>query len=570
MDSPLPSGLKRDGVLVARGRAVEPAAAKQVRRGRARARAIRRALKPRGPWISKLTARVLALNVLALLILVGGLLFLGQYEERLIQSELESMRTEALIFAGGLAEGAVVGSPNDRQALDPELSRQMVRRLFETTDTRTRLFGEDGSLIADSRMLGGRGGLVEIVPLQPVVERSRLRDTFDTVYAWVTDQLPERKRWPVYQEDESQEAGDYAPAVRALRGSIGQKVWSREGGGQILGVAVPVQRLRAVLGAVMMTRDTSRIDRSIQSLREDILKIFGVSFAVTVLMSLYLAGTITRPIRRLALAAEQVRRSHGRQQVIPDFTHRKDEIGDLSAALRDMTAAIWARMDAIERFAADVSHEIKNPLSSLRSAVETVSRVKDPDQQRRLMAIIVEDVQRLDRLITDISDASRLDSELSRAETELVDLRQMLEMLLDLYRATTEVEGGPAFTLTIEDDGPLEVLGLEGRLVQVFRNLITNAVSFSPPGGVVALAARRIGKIVEVTVEDDGPGIPPSKLEAIFDRFYTERPAGEKFGTHSGLGLAISRQIVEAHRGRIFAENRSQGGARFTVHIPAA
>src|SRR3546814_9278837 len=215
------------------------------------------------------------------------------------------MRTEALIFAGGLAEGAVVGVPDDRQALDPELSRQMVRRLFETTDTRTRLFGEDGSLVADSRMLGGPGGLVEIEPLQPLTERSPLRDAFDALYARVTNELPEHKRWPVYHESPKQQAADYAPVLRALGGSIGQKVWSRTGGGQILGVAVPVQRLRAVLGAVMMTRDTSRIDRSIQSLREDILKIFGVSVAVTVLMSLYFAGTLTRPIRRPAFPADQ-------------------------------------------------------------------------------------------------------------------------------------------------------------------------------------------------------------------------------------------------------------------------
>ncbi|HET8727233.1 MAG TPA: stimulus-sensing domain-containing protein [Alphaproteobacteria bacterium] len=568
MDTGLPSRLRResDGALRAGAtRTID----RQKGRQRAVARAARDLLRPHRPWFSKLTARVLAVNVLALMILVAGLLYLGQYEERLIQSELEAMRTEALIFSGGLAEGAVVGSASDRQALDPELSRQMVRRLFETTDTRTRLFSDDGALIADSRMLGGPGGLVEIEPLQPPVERSRLRDGFDTLYAWVTNQLPERKRWPIYQEDTSQEASDYAPAMRALAGNVGQKVWSRPGGGQILAVAVPVQRLRAVLGAVMITRDTTRIDRSIQSLREDILKIFGVAVCVTVLMSLYLSGTITRPIRRLAFAADQVRRSHGRQQVIPDFTRRRDEIGDLSAALREMTAALWARMDAIERFAADVSHELKNPLSSLRSAVETVSRVTDPEQRRRLMAIIVEDVQRLDRLITDISDASRLDSELSRAEAESVDIGRMLEMLADLYRTTAD-EGGPRFTLTVEGNRKLMVPGLEDRLVQVFRNLITNAISFAPPGSTIAVAARRRGAMVEVTIDDEGPGIPPSKLEAIFDRFYTERPASEKFGTHSGLGLAISKQIVEAHRGRIFAENRKDGsGARFTVQIPA-
>jgi two-component system sensor histidine kinase ChvG len=306
-----------------------------------------------------------------------------------------------------------------------------------------------------------------------------------------------------------------------------------------------------------------------QTVREDILKVFLVALAVTVLLSLYLAGTITRPIRRLARAAEAVRTRHGRQKALPDFSRRRDEIGDLSEALREMTAALWARMDAIERFAADVSHEIKNPLTSLRSAVETVARVNDPEQQRRLMSILLEDVQRLDRLITDISDASRLDAELSRAQSDTVDIRRMLEMLAELYRSTGG-EDGPRIDLDIRTPEALTVQGLESRIVQVFRNLITNAVSFSPKGGRITLAAGRIEGWVEVTVEDEGPGIPPGKLDAIFDRFYSERPAGEKFGTHSGLGLSISKQIIDAHHGVIFARNREgRSGARFTVRLPA-
>lgn len=520
-------------------------------------------------WVSKLTARVLAINVLALLILVGGLLYLGQYEERLLQSEMQSLRTEALIFAGALAEGAVVGDFDEPQSLDPRLARNMIRRLYETTDTRTRLFALDGGLIADSRRLGGAGGVVEVAPLvMDYEENPWLRETFDTAYAWITNQMPETKRWPVYEEDATQQAQDYAPVQRALWGYVGQKVWSNPSGGQILGVAVPIQRLRAVLGAVMVTRDTARIDRTVQSLREDILRVFGIAAGITVLLSLYLAGSITRPIRRLAAAAEQVKRGHGRHQAIPDFTGRKDEIGELSGSLRDMTEALWNRMDAIERFAADVAHEIKNPLTSLRSAVETASRIEDREKQRRLMTIIVEDVARLDRLITDISDASRLDAELSRSETESVDIGKILEMLVDLYR-TTRQENGPVFALALRKNRPLIAQGLEGRLVQVFRNLITNAMSFSPPDGRIVLRARRTDSWVEVVIEDEGPGIPQAKLDAIFNRFYTERPAGEKFGTHSGLGLSISKQIVDAHNGRIFAENREDGkGARFTVLIP--
>src|SRR5262249_46177418 len=260
-------------------------------------------------------------------------------------------------------------------------------------------------------------------------------------------------------------------------------------------------------------------------------------------------------IRRLADIAERVRPGHGRQIDIPDFTRRRDEIGDLSGALRDMTGALWARMDAIERFAADVAHEIKNPLTSLRSAVETVARLEDPRQQKRLMSIILDDVERLNRLISDISDASRLDAELSRAEMGPVDIASMLRALADLHEATRG--DGPALKVEIASLQSLTVHGIEGRLVQVLRNLIGNAVSFSPPGGSIRLAAARDGDRVRITVADDGPGIPPGKLKAIFDRFYSERPAGEKFGTHSGLGLSISKQIVEAHHGHVEAANRT-------------
>jgi len=299
---------------------------------------------------------------------------------------------------------------------------------------------------------------------------------------------------------------------------------------------------------------------------------------VTVLLSGYLANAIARPIRHLAAAAERVRRGPGRQAPIPDLSGRRDEIGDLSVSLRAMTDALWARMDAIERFAADVAHEIKNPLTSLRSAVETVARISDPDQQRKLLAIVFDDVRRLDRLISDISDASRLDAELSRSETDRVDLGRMLDALVEIERAAGESAGNgapPRIVLESAPNADVTVQGIEDRLVQVLRNLLANAVSFSPPGGRIALRAARSGDMVVVTVEDEGQGIPPGKEAAIFERFYTERPAGEAFGTHSGLGLSISRQIVEAHGGTIRAENRlgPDGdvlGARLVVRLPAA
>ena len=523
-------------------------------------------------FLSKLTLRVLAVNSLALFLLMGGMLYLGQYEERLIQAELEALLTEGSIIAGAIAEGATVGDVDDLPQLDVGEARQMLRRLHETTDTRARLFnGADGAITADSRMLSGPGGAVEIRPLTVEVEESWYRHAFDMLYDGISNMMPSRKVWPDYGENAEQNASDYRVVIRALSGAPSRQIWSVGDDRILMGVAVPVQRLRVVIGAVLLTRDDTAIDQSLRSLRTEIVEAFLIALTITVLLSLYLAGTITRPVRRLALAAEAVRHGHGRHTVIPDFTRRRDEIGDLSGALREMTAAMWARMDAIERFAADVAHEIKNPLTSLRSAVETTARVTDPDQQRRLMAIIIKDVDRLDRLITDISDASRLDAELSRAYSEPVDIRALLEMLHELYQAThADDPDAPRFTLRVYGGGPFTVPGLEGRLVQVFRNLITNAITFSPPGGQIAIGLGRDGRTVEASIMDEGPGIPPNKLQAIFDRFYTERPAGEDFGNHSGLGLAISKQIIEAHDGRIFARNRDDGsGAIFYVQLPS-
>ena len=342
----------------------------------------------------------------------------------------------------------------------------------------------------------------------------------------------------------------------------------------MLSVAIPIQRYKQVLGAVMLSTGSGEIEEELRTVRLELLRIFGVALLVTVLLSFYLAGTIARPIRRLAAAAERARGRRARVE-IPDFTRRGDEIGDLSGSLREMTDALWQRMSAIESFAADVAHEIKNPLSSLRSAVETAARIEDPANQRRLMAIILDDVERLDRLITDISDASRLDAELGRLELAPIDIAAMLGALVDVHEAT-RTDGCAAPRARDQQQRPRRsiVPGIETRLSQVFRNIIANAVSFSPPLGEIRLTARHDGRAVLVTVEDQGPGIPDEKLTAIFDRFYTERPLGEKFGTHSGLGLSISKQIVEAHRGMIWAENRKDAngatiGARFSVRLPA-
>ncbi len=522
--------------------------------------------------ISPLTLNILTVNLLALAIPVGGLLYLGAYRDSLIDAEFEALKTQAEVFAGAIGEGAIATTLSGDQMLDIPPAQQIVRRLSAPTQVRARLFLPDGELAADSRLLIGGGGIVHVQVLPPPSERNPVVDPIIDFLDW----LPRRRDLPAYREAPQQTAGDYEETLAALRGESQNML--RLGGrdGQyLLSVAVPVQRYRQVLGALMLSKDGAHIDRAVRTLRLDVLKLFGAAMVVTVLLSLYLAGTIARPVRRLAAAAERVRRDIGRKHhPIPDFTTRGDEIGELSGAFRAMTAELQLQLDAIERFAADVSHELKNPLTSLRSAVETASRVKDAAKQRQLLSIVEDDVRRLDRLITDIADASRLDAELSRAMSQPVDVGSMLLTLADMHRATAGASDTPELVVALQSGSDLCVSGMEDRLVQVFHNLIGNAMSFSPPGGTITLSARRDSDMVEIEVEDRGPGIPEAKLEAIFDRFYSERPSGEKFGTHSGLGLSISKQIVEAHGGSIGAVNVLNGdrvvGARFTVRLPAA
>src|SRR6266849_5357287 len=524
--------------------------------------------------ISPLTRRILAVNVLALALLAGGFLYLGKYQASLVGQQIEALKMQGEVFAAALGEGAVLDSVDEGEILLPDLARQMMRRLVEPTRARARLFDTKGDIIADSHVLRGPGDSVQVLELPAPGARGPIARAADRVYDWIVDKLPRRKRYPIYLESASPRAEDYAEVSRALLGETSSAIRSDPvGGGLVLSVAIPVQHYKQVLGAVMLSTGSGEIEEAVRTVRLELLRIFSVALLVTVLLSFYLAGTIARPIRRLAAAAERAR-GRGARVEIPDFTRRGDEIGDLSGSLREMTDTLWQRMSAIESFAADVAHEIKNPLGSLRSAVETAVRIEDPANQRRLMAIILDDVERLDRLITDISDASRLDAELGRLELAPIDIAAMLEALVQIHESTRE-SATPRLVIELADRGRgLVVPGIETRLSQVFRNVIANAVSFTRPLGEIRLAARPDGRAVLVTVEDEGPGIPEDKLTAIFDRFYSERPAGEKFGTHSGLGLSISKQIVEAHRGRIWAVNRKDAsgavsGARFSIRLPS-
>jgi two-component system, OmpR family, sensor histidine kinase ChvG len=522
--------------------------------------------------ISPITLRILAVNLLALGLLFAGMLYLDEYRRGLIAAELATMRSEASLFAAAIGESATFVDPTKGEGLIPLMAQQMVRRLVETSRLRARLFDENGQLIADSLLLGGPSGTVQIEALPaPRTEGQLLRDLL-ALYDRILARLWSREDLPAYTENPVQKARDYPETMLALAGDTATTVRSGSGGAMVLSVAVPVQRYKQVLAALMLTRGSADIDAAILQVRLDVLKWFLLALALTVLMSIYLAGTIARPIRLLADAADRVRRDRHRRYSIPDFGRRRDEIGQLSAALRDMTQSLWLRIDANERFAADVAHELKNPLSSLRSAVETAARVNDPDRRQKLMNIILEDVGRLDRLISDISDASRLDAELSRENSAQVDIRRMLATLVEVTEATAQ-QRHVRLLLDVDGRRELFVNGVEGRLVQVFRNLIANALSFSPTDGTITLRARRVNASVVAEVLDQGPGIPEGRERDIFQRFYSERPQNEKFGQHSGLGLSISKQIVEAHGGSIVARNRraSDGaiiGACFAVTLP--
>jgi two-component system, OmpR family, sensor histidine kinase ChvG len=534
-------------------------------------------------FISPLLRRILLVNLLPLALLLAALLYLDQYQNGLLEAEVTTLREQARIFAGALSEAAVREDTPDAPRLAPDLARPLLRGLTDPTpNAQARLYSPEGEVLADTRVREGAGGAVTIDPLPPPVDRGRLATVVGRIYDDLLSLLPHQEEGGLLDIGQQPAGADWSPDVRAelkkdsaMPGrEIPPYIRRTDDNRLLVSVSEPVIRNRATLGVVTITREAREVDDSVLAVRLSILALFALALGLTVMLSWYLSLTIARPILRLAGVAAAMREGGGRTGAVPNtLLARRDEVGQLARALSDSAAALWARMDAIERFAADVAHEIKNPLSSIRSAIETLRRIDEPDKQRRLTGIIAEDVARLDRLITDISDASRVDAELSRVAAEPVELAPILTALAEIAEATRD-DGDPRLVLDIRD-GRLAVLAVADRLVQVLRNLIGNAQSFSPPNGRILLSARNDGAMVEISVEDEGPGIPEAKLEHIFDRFYSERPSGEHFGTHSGLGLSISRQIVDALKGKISAENRRDErgkviGAKFVVRLPRA
>lgn len=507
-------------------------------------------------WLpgTRLGRLIIALNVLGLAVLIAGALVLNELRRGLVNARIDSLTTQGELIATIIDQAATVGEP--APAMDASYASEILKMLSNPRSQRARLFDAQGRLLADSYAVSDR---VEWKVLPPA--RSREDGGFDLQL------LPDRPP----PAAEIREGALRQEVSEALRGRHPSGVRLGEDGEQVVSVSVPIQHVQQVLG--VLTLEASDVDEIIAAERAALVPFILIAIMVTLISSLLLNRLIAQPVRRLARAADHVRLSRARAISLPDLARRDDELGDLTRSLEDMTDAISERMDAIERFAADVAHEIRNPLTSMRSAVETLDLVSDPTARGRLLGILKNDVQRLDRLVTDISNASRLDAELSRDTPKALDLGRLLGEIVSLYQATTR-PGDVGLRFSAPDDlEATTVTGREGPLGQVFRNLIDNARSFSPPGGVVRVLLRRQRGRVVVAVDDDGPGVPPENLETVFERFYTSRPKGAVFGNNSGLGLSIARQIIEAHGGEIHAENRAAAdgqiqGARFVVNLP--
>jgi two-component system sensor histidine kinase ChvG len=533
-------------------------------------------------WVSPLLRRILLVNALPLALLVVALLYLDQYQNGLLEAQVTALREQARVFAGALGESAVRTTDPDNPKLVPEVAVSLLRRLTEPTpDAQARLYAPDGTVLADSRQRAGANGVITTEPLPPPLDHGPALATIGWIYDRVLGFLPHAAPTTLVDTTPSAGGPDWQPNVKEeLRlSSAGNSnetapyIRRTKDNRLLVTVAVPVERDKHTVGIISLTREAREVDESLFTVRMSILALFGLALGLTVLLSWYLSLTIARPILRLAEAAADMREGLGRSgSVPPSLLRRHDEVGALASALSASSTALWERMDATERFAADVAHEIKNPLSSIRSAIETLRRIEDPGRQRQLLTIIAQDVVRLDRLISEVSDASRLDAELSRVTAQPVDVVPILRALLELDEASRDQDNDPKLEVVAPPNG-LKVWAVEDRLVQVLRNLIGNAQSFSPPRGRIIVRVRDAGGMAELCVEDDGPGIPDANLEHIFDRFYSERPKGESFGQHSGLGLSISRQIVEALHGQVSAENRRDSagrvlGARFIVRLP--
>jgi two-component system sensor histidine kinase ChvG len=513
---------------------------------------------------SRIARLIFLWNFVGFGILAAGALLLSEVRQNLIQAKGDSLMTQGALIVNALAVYATKGEPEP--ILEEGRAREALRQLRVPKETRVRLYASDGRVVADTDLLADR---VVAEPLPPPNQSNVFGpQTLARVLRQVTS-ITVAPFKPDMSLDEERQSASFGETMRVQR--------LDEEGARVISISLPVQHVAAVVGVV--TVESRDVEDILRAQRVAMIPFILAAAGVTLLSSIFLALQIAQPLRRLAGAADRLRLGFTNRLEAPDVALRSDEIGDLAQALERMTAALLERIEANERFAADVAHEIKNPLTSIRSAVETAGRVSDPVSRARLLGIIAQDVGRLDRLVTDISSASRIEAETARGAPVPIDLARMLPELTEIYEQTKR-DGEVSVLFKWPAPKPAIVIGQEGPLGQVFRNLIDNAKSFSPEIGDVTVYILEIegkeGRRLRVHVDDAGPGVPSDNLTTIFERFYTDRPKGAAFGGNSGLGLSIARSIVEAHKGRIWAENipgPQPGvnlGARFIVELPAA
>jgi two-component system, OmpR family, sensor histidine kinase ChvG len=565
-----------------------------------------------------LQRRIILANTIGLAILLGGIFYLSQYHAWLIDAKRDSLRAQGEIIAAAIAANASVetgrivldpdklpeiegakspfrddGFASLQLSMAPERVTPILRKLVPTTDTRARVYALDGTLIADTAQFLLPGQLARAdTPVGERNGRAKVKNGWTKFLSWLM-----RGELPVYREIGSANGTAYPEVRMALSGAATPMLLVNERGEQIVSLAAPIQYRKTIQGVLLLSTRPGEIDEVLSEERNVIFAIALTAFAATLLASFLLARTIAGPMRRLSEVAENVSRNISARKELPELSQRADEVGQMATAFRDMTASLYRRIEASERFAQDVAHELKNPLTAARSTAEALAYARNPEQQHELVRQIQEELKRLNKLITDVASASRLDAELALQETEPVDIRLALRGVVEIFR-DMHSSGKRRIILEIAEEphnaSAYVVWGHDARLGRVITNLLDNAISFSPEDGVITVSARRVGPEIELVVEDDGPGIPPDKLEDIFKRFYSDRPQTDRtVGKNSGLGLSISREIVNAYGGRIWASNRKLqpgvsaswqddqaelkerripgvAGACFTVRLPAA
>ena len=501
------------------------------------------------PTNTSLTSRILVVNLIPLMLLAGSLFFLDSYRRQLLDERFKLARIEAQITAEALA-----GATRERQeALLIQIGREQRMRL--------RMYDAEGNLSADSFMLAEPSFQFDDPVAEPWMEdMARWTDS-------AANFLVGAPQAPDYIEPDDQSASAWPELERARQQGLTQiELRSAPDRTPVITAAAPVGLNGATL---LTTRNASDITQAVRDARGTLLTVIFTALILSTILSLYLARTIVDPLRRLVNATVRVRLGREREVEVPRMHQRGDEIGILARAVSDMTAALRHRIDSVETFAADVAHEIKNPLASLRSALESLGKVDDPQLRAQLNEVASHDVLRIDRLVTEIADASRIDAELSRATFDAVDLAELIENVVKAREGRNLNEGS---RISINRQGwSTLVMGVPIRLERVIENLLDNAVSFSPPGGAIDISVERAGTMVRTSICDEGPGIPESAREKVFSRFHSLRPEAEDFGNHSGLGLAIARTITEAHDGTLRVEDRPDGatGACLVLELPA-